>query len=170
MTFFIRCLCCTLVLVAPVMAGDRDGDGVPDSKDACPRTSATVASGNGCPAQAAQEARTVVLLFDSGSSVVRQDQLKKLQPWMNKWQGHQLVVKGHADERGGASTNQTLSRARAEAVADVLQLNFGVDRRSLSLHALGESEPLKENDQGLAANRRVEVVAQPVTLKLIKGD
>ncbi|TKB49326.1 OmpA family protein [Ferrimonas sediminicola] len=169
MTFIIRYLYCTLLLAAPAGAADRDGDGVPDSKDACPETRASLASSNGCPVQA-NHADRVVLLFDSGSARLGPSQLRALRGWMTGWQGQKLLIRGHADERGMEGANLVLSRARAQAVVRVLTLEFGVDADRLSLQALGEREPLKDSPNGLAASRRVEVVASPITLELTKGE
>ena len=74
----------------------------------------------------------------------------------------QLSVTGHTDSIGSTSSNQTLSTARAKAVADVI----GAARPDLKLTVAGygESRPVapnttgdKDNPEGRAKNRRVEL-------------
>ncbi|SDI98275.1 OmpA-OmpF porin, OOP family [Ferrimonas sediminum] len=172
MTINFKYLCFGLVLSAGAWAADRDDDGIPDGKDACPRQPATLGSGNGCPSDAVSADRILVLLFDSQSSRLSDAQLQKLEPWLAKWQGHELLIKGHADERGSGDINQALSLARANEVANVLALRYSISRRRLTLHALGETDPASqlETESGLAENRRVEVVARPIRLQLVKGE
>jgi type VI secretion system protein ImpK len=76
-----------------------------------------------------------------------------------------VLVKGHSDNQPIGSirfpSNWQLSAARAEAVADVLQLN-GVDRGRLEAEAFAETEPVCPScDQDSPAererNRRVEI-------------
>lgn len=72
-------------------------------------------------------------------------------------QGRSVSVIGYTDSDGSASSNQSLSQARADAVANVLRQN-GVNVASTS--GRGESDPIASNNtsQGKAANRRVELV------------
>ena len=74
----------------------------------------------------------------------------------------QLSVTGHTDSIGSTSSNQTLSAARAKAVADVI----GAARPDLKLTVAGygEARPTapnasggKDNPEGRAKNRRVEL-------------
>lgn len=77
-----------------------------------------------------------------------------------------IQVIGHTDSHGDDAYNQTLSEARARAVADWFGAQVGVRRRTFQVSGRGESAPVAPNEtptgaddpQGRAKNRRVEVV------------
>ena len=73
-------------------------------------------------------------------------------------------VLGHTDSTGSDAYNQTLSVNRAQAVAAVLTAN-GVQAPRVATQGYGESQPKASNttDEGLSANRRVEIRLVPVT-------
>ena len=56
-----------------------------------------------------------------------------------------LELAGRADQTGPDSTNQALSRYRAEAVLGALAAR-GVPRSAASLRAIGTSRPLQSSD------------------------
>ena len=64
---------------------------------------------------------------------------------------------GHADSRGNADYNQSLSERRAQAVADYMT-NSGISASAISVFGRGESEPVASNTtaEGRAKNRRVD--------------
>jgi outer membrane protein OmpA-like peptidoglycan-associated protein len=68
-------------------------------------------------------------------------------------------IEGYTDSLGDAQENLELSRARAQAVADVL-VDLGIDAKRLEVQGHGESFPVAENasTKGRAQNRRVEIV------------
>lgn len=68
-------------------------------------------------------------------------------------------IEGYTDSRGNAEENLELSRARAQAVADVL-VDLGIDAKRIEVQGHGESFPVTENasEKGRAQNRRVEIV------------
>lgn len=70
-----------------------------------------------------------------------------------------LIVAGHADARGPADYNQTLSQQRAEAAADALHAR-GVGDVDIRVVGFGESAPLIPNATGAqhGLNRRVEFI------------
>ena len=70
-----------------------------------------------------------------------------------------LIIAGHADNRGPAEYNQTLSQRRAEATADALQAR-GVGDVDIRVVGYGESAPLIPNATGAqhGFNRRVEFI------------
>jgi OOP family OmpA-OmpF porin len=69
-----------------------------------------------------------------------------------------LAIAAHTDSEGADAYNQSLSEARAAAVADYL-VGIGVPSGSLVSSGYGESRPVAPNDTeaGRAANRRVEI-------------
>jgi outer membrane protein OmpA-like peptidoglycan-associated protein len=70
----------------------------------------------------------------------------------------QLLVVGHADDRGSDADNQVMSLARATQVARYLA-SQGTDPGRLQAEGRGEREPLATNDRryGRELNRRVEL-------------
>lgn len=69
-----------------------------------------------------------------------------------------VVVAGHTDSDGRASTNQALSERRANAVKAIL-IEKGIDAKRIKTVFKGENEPIATNDteEGKAKNRRVEI-------------
>jgi OOP family OmpA-OmpF porin len=70
-----------------------------------------------------------------------------------------IDVAGHADKSGTATYNQTLSLARANAVAAEL-VRLGVAKSEISISAFGDTKPLVPTAAGVREpqNRRVEIV------------
>lgn len=66
---------------------------------------------------------------------------------------------GFTDNTGAADYNLTLSKARAQAVADAL-INTGMQRADLAVVGRGDNDPVASNatHEGRAANRRVAIV------------
>lgn len=83
---------------------------------------------------------------------------------LNTYDQSIVDIVGHADSRGDAGYNQTLSEQRASAVAGYL-INRGVLRERLYVGGRGEMAPIASNDTdaGRAMNRRVEIVIRPFT-------
>lgn len=101
------------------------------------------------------------LLFDSGSSQLKPAAIKNLNEIgdiLKKYPENIITVVGHADNRGTASLNQTLSEQRAQAVRRQL-IARGIPADSLEAIGKGSSEPVASNDtdEGRAKNRRVEL-------------
>lgn len=73
----------------------------------------------------------------------------------------QVFVDGHTDNTHTTTYNVELSRLRAEAVADRLQL-LGLSKAQITLRFHGERYPIESNQTGAgkAANRRVTVRLQ----------
>ena len=67
--------------------------------------------------------------------------------------------RGYTDNTGDAAENLELSRARAQAVADLL-VDLGVDAKRIQVVGYGVDFPVAENAsaRGRAQNRRVEIV------------
>jgi len=74
-----------------------------------------------------------------------------------------ISVYGHADARGAEDYNQQLSEERAFSVSSYLA-SQGVEGERLRAVGFGESRPIADNEteRGQAANRRVEIVINPV--------
>jgi outer membrane protein OmpA-like peptidoglycan-associated protein len=142
---------------------DSDGDGVPDYKDECPNTP----SGNqvdlkGCTKV---EVKEVNLSGDTNFETAKATLLPtaytvldELAATMKEKPTSRWRIEGHTDSKGSESYNMTLSRKRAEAVADYLT-GKGIERSRLEIIPLGESMPVADNKtaEGRAMNRRVEI-------------
>jgi outer membrane protein OmpA-like peptidoglycan-associated protein len=76
-----------------------------------------------------------------------------------------VTVTGHTDSKGEDAYNLRLSTQRAQAVADWLRAQPGMDGRAFGVQGRGEAEPVAANaradggddPQGRARNRRVTV-------------
>jgi outer membrane protein OmpA-like peptidoglycan-associated protein len=106
------------------------------------------------------------ILFDEGKSTIRSNaekDLKQIAASIEKrYKGGEIRVYGHTDSVGSSGANKQLAEQRAEAVRDWLIKNGNVPESRISLHPIGESEPVASNasEKGREQNRRVEIVAR----------
>ena len=70
----------------------------------------------------------------------------------------EIIVSGHADERGTREYNLALGQRRGEAVRDYLLLN-GISKNRITVKSYGEEYPLVKgsNESSWAKNRRAEI-------------
>ena len=106
------------------------------------------------------------LTFASGSSEIdaaHAPLLAAVGEAVNVFPLSSVVVEGHTDSNGGANSNMSLSRSRAEAVGDYLSERLGVAGERISSLGYGETRPVANNEtaQGRARNRRIEVRITP---------
>lgn len=94
------------------------------------------------------------LLPESDAAIAEAAALLKARPDLR------LDVQGHTDNVGNEAANLTLSRRRAQAVADALIGGHGIPSSRLGVRGFGASRPVADNDSeaGRATNRRVELV------------
>ncbi|MBC9250155.1 hypothetical protein A9179_07700 [Pseudomonas alcaligenes] len=102
------------------------------------------------------------VLFEAGRSELNASAnrtLLKLVQFLQINPRRMVRIEGYSDSRGDRTENLELSRARAQAVADVL-VDLGVDAKRMLVQGYGEAYPLAENasSSGRAQNRRVEIV------------
>ena len=105
-----------------------------------------------------------VVYFEVGSAVVGADGRRELAWFVDKVRPYPdafVLVQGFADTTGGEAKNQTLSGARARAVADVLA-GQGISSQRLVVEGHGTSSPAGPNATPAerARNRRVEVTVR----------
>ena len=105
------------------------------------------------------------ILFDVGSDRIRPESaptLKLIGDMLSAHADLKLTIEGHSDNLGAASSNQTLSRRRAEAVTQYLITTFRVDLSRLASVGFGDTRPAAPNSTplGRQQNRRVELVKQ----------
>jgi OOP family OmpA-OmpF porin len=142
---------------------DTDGDGVVDSKDACPTVYAQTA--DGCPPP--PEPKKLVLEgvnFDNDKSTLRPDAigiLERAAIALKEWGEVKVEIAGHTDAVASDEYNQDLSERRANAVRDFL-ISKGIAADRLTAKGYGESRPIADNntEEGRAMNRRVEMIQQ----------
>ena len=158
-----------LVDTAPVVVVesdlDSDGDGVPDSIDACPGTPMNVVvDERGCPVpvditdELKMELR---VFFDNDKSAIKNQykpEIAKVAEKMREYPNSVASIEGHASKTGpSAAYNQRLSEARAVAVKSMLTNEFGIAPNRLSTVGYGYDRPIADNntEEGRAMNRRV---------------
>lgn len=161
-----------LVDTAPVVVIesdlDSDGDGVPDSIDACPGTPMNVVvDERGCPVQVDIEDTLKMELrvfFDNDKSTIKNQykpEIAKVAEKMREYPNSTARVEGHASKTGpSARYNQRLSEARAVAVKSMLTNEFGIAPNRLSTVGYGYDQPIADNntEEGRAMNRRVYAI------------
>jgi outer membrane protein OmpA-like peptidoglycan-associated protein len=101
------------------------------------------------------------VLFDFNKSTLQPESdplLQKVADLLAKDATLKLEVQGHTDNVGSDAYNQTLSQARALAVADWLT-KHGTAPGRLTAKGYGKTMPVADNntDEGRAKNRRVEI-------------
>lgn len=161
-----------LVYTAPVVVVesdlDSDGDGVPDSIDACPGTPMNVVvDERGCPVpvditdELKMELR---VFFDNDKSNIKNQykpEIAKVAEKMREYPNSTARVEGHASKTGpSARYNQRLSEARAVAVKSMLTNEFGIAPNRVSTVGYGYDQPIADNntEEGRAMNRRVYAI------------
>jgi outer membrane protein OmpA-like peptidoglycan-associated protein len=89
-------------------------------------------------------------LNDVATALTKEDPLSK------------MVVEGHTDSQGSASSNQDLSQRRAQSVRDYL-VTRGIASDRITAQGFGSTRSVADNAsaEGRANNRRVEIVVQP---------
>jgi outer membrane protein OmpA-like peptidoglycan-associated protein len=78
---------------------------------------------------------------------------------LNQYKRYFIAIEGFTDKTGTASYNDTLSRKRADAVAQYLVTKYDVPIYRIHMIGLGSEKPAQEGRTraARAANRRVEV-------------
>jgi outer membrane protein OmpA-like peptidoglycan-associated protein len=102
------------------------------------------------------------VLFEVNRSTLRSEHFSTLNPivdYLTSHPGRSVSISGHTDNTGNEDHNLTLSKRRADVVAEYLVDN-DVDIDRVETSGLGSSKPIAENntDQGRKKNRRVELL------------
>ena len=98
------------------------------------------------------------VFFATNESVLTtrsRDTLRKQAAWLRKNSEINVVLEGHADERGTREYNLALGERRANAVKDYLMTN-GISGNRLSVISYGKERPVNSGSSPLAwsQNRR----------------
>ncbi len=146
---------------------DTDGDGIRDDKDACPNDTGKSdpdPAKNGCPRVRVTENEVIILeqvQFDTGKATIKKVSDQLLDNVYQVLKDHpellKLEVQGHTDSKGLKTSNQILSKNRAEAVMKAL-VKRGIEAKRLTAKGYGQDTPIASNDtdEGRAQNRRVQ--------------
>lgn len=138
--------------VAPAVA---DADGAADA-DATVGASAEQVADCQNDVNAFMESKTIT--FRSGSAFLPDSSLEIVDGLAEKLTactGMSVAVGGHTDATGSAAINQSISQARADAVAEALTAR-GVGAARITATGYGSSQLLVEGDGANEANRRIE--------------
>jgi len=139
---------------------DRDGDRVPDHRDACPGTPPrTEVDERGC-AVLRKEMVLDGITFQLGSAEILPSSTATLERAVQTLRdnpGVRVEIAGHTDDLGKPDYNLRLSEARARSVADWLAAR-GIDPARLAPRGYGNTQPKAANDTDAnrARNRRIE--------------
>src|SRR3984957_9164536 len=103
---------------------------------------------------------TGAIYFKSGSAeldAASDPLLNSVADIANRCPSVKVEVSGHTDSTGNASSNQTLSEARAQAVVDYL-VAHGLAQSRITSTGYGGTKPVapNANEEGRAKNRRIE--------------
>lgn len=107
------------------------------------------------------------VLFAKDENTIQPSAVKKLQQIagsLNKrFKGASIGVFGHTDSTGTVSHNKQLGSERAMAVKDWLIKNGGIAESDVTIHSMGESNPVARNASatGRKDNRNVVIAAMP---------
>ena len=101
------------------------------------------------------------ILFDVNRAELQtpaRSNLSQLASILNKYPDTDVLIEGHTDATGADEYNLTLSRQRAQSVANYLA-GLQVDATRFTIMGYGESQPVASNDtvDGRQANRRVDL-------------
>lgn len=102
------------------------------------------------------------VLFETNKSTLRSehfDALNSIVDYLIKHPERSVKVSGHTDNTGSEAHNLSLSKKRADVVAEYL-VNNGVDIDRVKTFGYGSSKPLVPNSsvEGRTKNRRVELL------------
>ncbi len=106
---------------------------------------------------------TTGIYFDTASFTVKKESygiLSEIAKMLKDNPNINLEIIGHTDSQGDDSSNQYLSRSRAQMVKQILWEEFEIEYDRLKFIGKGETEPVDDNttEKGRANNRRVEFV------------
>jgi outer membrane protein OmpA-like peptidoglycan-associated protein len=107
-----------------------------------------------------QAVRLNNIFFESGKAVLKKEsfpELDRVYDFLKQNEAIKVEIAGHTDNVGNAAFNQTLSKARAEAVAAYV-IKKGIAKERLQAQGYGMTKPVATNatKEGKAQNRRVE--------------
>ena len=105
------------------------------------------------------------VFFDTGKVELKPEskaQLDEMAKLLKTNVGLRVFIIGHTDNQGALDMNLQLSQRRAEAVANALVTQYGIDAKRVLAKGVANYSPVASNadEAGQSRNRRVELVAQ----------
>ena len=161
--------CCSLVNSEPLYTNniidslkDSDHDGVIDARDACENTKVgSDIDHHGCPAIKLEFLTFEFdVQFDTAEYQLKPKFHKRLEDlalFLEKYPESVILIEGHTDNEGPSHYNQTLSKKRAQSIAETLNDKFGIQTNRTKAFGYGQDRPIASNltDTGKEKNRRV---------------
>ena len=144
-----------------------------EARDVLPEKGHFVGVSNFKIAEATEDLRSLLLkngkfsttgiYFDTAAFTVKKESygiLAEIAKMLKDNPDISLEIVGHTDSQGDESSNQYLSRARAQMVKQILWEEFEIEYDRLKFIGKGETEPVDDNatEKGRANNRRVEFI------------
>lgn len=146
------------------LAGSEQDDASASSLDdgSSLSTSGLDGSSGSADADQANLLNTRVLYFEYDSSSLTLENeavIRAHAQYLNTVPGVEVVLEGHADERGTREYNLALGENRAESVSGVMQ-SAGLSSDRIQIISYGEERPavLGNNEGAWDLNRRVEIL------------
>ena len=96
-------------------------------------------------------------------TTMSRDTLRKQAAWLRENSSVNIVVEGHADERGTREYNLALGERRANAAKDYL-MTYGISADRISVISYGKERPVDSGSNPLSWSKKIEDQSQ---LKLI---
>lgn len=149
------------VLATPGISSVRwtgDGNDGVSSEDGAGAEGATAAAVASCQTDVDALLEGKVITFRSGSAYMPDSSLEivdQVAGVLSECDGMTVAVGGHTDSTGSASINETISQARADAVAAALA-ERGIAADRVTAKGFGSSQPKVPGDGANEANRRIE--------------
>lgn len=111
------------------------------------------------------------VLFDFDKAEIKTQAipvLNKVSTVLNSYPNAQIKIAGHTDGKGNDAYNNDLSKRRAQAIANWLSANAGINSKQMLVSGFGKTKPVapntnpngSDNPAGRAKNRRVEITIQ----------
>ena len=151
------------IAVAEVVL-DSDNDGVLDAQDHCHHSNILhQVDAHGCTVMTEQISRFDLTIYYAKDSVdiapTYAEQLHALADYIKTHAVQQLTIYGYSSAPGFRAYNRQLSEQRAQAVADVLQAQYAIDKNIIKVIGRGEEVLFDTNNTETAhqLNRRVEI-------------
>jgi OmpA-OmpF porin, OOP family len=113
-----------------------------------------------CSAELAKSVASGRILFQSAAAIVlpaSQPVINRIANAMKRCASMRVEIAGHTDSSGTPGFNESLSKDRARAIADLL-VKAGIEPTRLRAEGYGSSRPVADNAEpsGRAQNRRIE--------------
>ena len=105
---------------------------------------------------------SLLITFETNSTALTQHSKEQLDVVAaalknDRLKDFRFEVEGHADSRGAANANMTLSQQRAESVRGYLIGSHHISESRLLAVGKGDAEPMNTRDVAAAENRRVTI-------------